>query len=83
MYYVNNKKGKNMIKATISNERDAFAKKGCRKIAGSTCSTKKVSRGLIIENYRHIATGFCEDRKISNNMNKENIIIFEKSREVA
>ena len=44
---------------------------------------KKVSRGLIIENYRHIATGFCEDRKISNNMSKENIIIFEKSREVA
>ena len=41
-----------MIKATISNERDAFAKKGCRKIASSTCSTKKVTRGLIIENYK-------------------------------
>lgn len=72
-----------MIKATISNERDAFAKKGCRKIASSTCSTKKVTRGLIIENYKHIATGFCVDRKITNNMNKDNVIIFEKQKEVA
>ena len=72
-----------MIKATISNERDAFAKKGCRKIASSTCSTKKVTRGLIIENYKHIATGFCVDRKITNNIHKDNVIIFEKQKEVA
>ena len=72
-----------MIKATISNERDAFAQKGCKKIASSTCSTEKVSRGLIIKGYTLIATGNCVDRKITKNISKDNLIIFEKQKEVA
>ena len=54
-----------MIKATISNEtkRDAFAKAGGKKIAGGFCSTQTTVRGLILNNYKVIASGTCYEQK--------------------
>ena len=53
------RKETNMIKATISNEtkRNAFAKAGGRKIAGGICVSKAAVRGLVISNYKTLATG--------------------------
>ncbi len=72
-----------MIKATISNttKREAFAKAGGKKIAGGTCSTKTTVRGLVLNNYKIIASGMCAEHKNSFDLN--NVITFKKQREVA
>lgn len=73
-----------MIKATIKNEtkRDAFAKVGAKKIAGGLCSTKKkLSCGVILNQYKVIATGICSDREIKHDVN--NVLLFKKQKEVA
>ena len=74
-----------MIKATIKNEtkRNAFAKAGAKKIAGGLCSTKKkLSCGVILNQYKVIATGICSDREIKHELN--NVLLFNKNqKEVA
>ena len=72
-----------MIKATINNntKREAFAKKGGKKISGGTCATKQVVRGIVLDNYQIIASGTCSDRKNSFDLN--NVIAFKKQKEVA
>ncbi len=74
-----------MIKATINNEtkRNAFAKAGAKKIAGGLCSTKKkLSCGVILNQYKVIATGICSDREIKHELN--NVLLFNKNqKEVA
>lgn len=72
-----------MIKATISNntKRDAFAKKGGKKISGGLCSTKQVVRGIVLDNYKILSSGTCSDKK--NNFDLNNIIAFKKQKEVA
>ncbi len=74
-----------MIKATIKNEtkRNAFAKAGAKKIAGGLCSTKKkLSCGVILNQYKVIATGVCSDREIKHELN--NVLLFNKNqKEVA
>ncbi len=72
-----------MIKATISNttKRETFAKAGGKKIAGGTCSTKTAVRGLVLNNYKIIASGTCTEQKNSFDLN--NVIAFKKQREVA
>ncbi|MCM1323097.1 MAG: hypothetical protein NC218_02835 [Acetobacter sp.] len=72
-----------MIKATISNEtkRNAFAKTNNKKIASAICSTKCVARGVVLNNYKIIASGVCADMK--NEFNLNNIIAFKKQKEVA
>jgi len=73
-----------MIKATISNEtkRNSFAKAGGKKIATGNCLTKRTHRGIVLNNYKLIATGVCSDME-KNNFNLNNIIAFRKQREVA
>lgn len=72
-----------MIKATISNitKREAFARTGGKKIAGGTCSQKAIVRGLVLNNYKIIASGTCVEQKNSFDLN--NVIAFKKQREVA
>lgn len=72
-----------MIKATISNEtkRNTFAKAGAKKIATGNCLTKHAHRGVVLNNYKLIATGVCSD--MENNIKLNNIIAFRKQREVA
>lgn len=73
-----------MIKATIKNEtkRNTFAKSGAKKIAGGFCSTKKkLSCGVILNQYKVIATGICSDREIKHDVN--NVLLFKKQKEVA
>ena len=72
-----------MIKATISNttKREAFAKAGGKKIAGGTCSQKTTVHGLILNNYKVIASGMCVEQKNSFDLN--NVIAFKKQRDVA
>lgn len=73
-----------MIKATIKNEtkRNIFAKAGAKKIAGGFCSTKKsLSCGVILDQYKLIATGVCSDREIKHELN--NVLLFKKQKEVA
>lgn len=72
-----------MIKATISNstKRAAFAKAGGKKIAGGNCSTNATVRGLVLNNYKVIASGLCSDKQKSFDLN--NIIAFNKQKEVA
>ena len=77
------RKETNMIKATISNEtkRNAFAKAGGRKIAGGIRVSKAAVRGLVISNYKTLATGICSDKEIKHDLN--NVILFKKQKEVA
>lgn len=72
-----------MIKATISNitKREAFARAGGKKIAGGTCSQKAIVRGLVLNNYKIIASGTCVEQK--NRFDLNNVIAFKKQREVA
>lgn len=81
--YVNNKKGKNMINKTISNEtkRNTFAKANAKRIARGTTSTKRTIRGLVLDNYKVLATGTCSTIKLNKELN--NVLIFNKQREVA
>lgn len=81
--YVNNKKGKNMIKATSINEtkRNAFAKANAKRIARGTTSTKRTIRGLVLDNYKLLATGTCSTIKLNKELN--NVFIFNKQKEVA
>ena len=81
--YVNNKKGKNMINTTISNEtkRNAFAKANAKRIARGNASTKQTIRGLVLDNYKVLATGTCSTIKLNKELN--NVLIFNKQREVA
>lgn len=77
------RKETSMIKATISKEtkRNAFAKANGKKIASGTCNTRTVVRGLVLQNYKIIASGNCADKMQSYNLN--NIIAFNKQKEVA
>lgn len=72
-----------MIKATISNQtkRNAFAKAGAKKIAGGHCETKVCVRGLVLNNYKVIASGMCSDKQKNNDFGK--VILFSKQKEVA
>ena len=72
-----------MIKATISNitKREAFARAGGKKVAGGVCATKTTVRGLILNNYKVIASGTCVEQKNSFDLN--NVIAFKKQRDVA
>ncbi len=73
-----------MIKATIKNEtkRNIFAKAGAKKIAGGFCSTKKrLSCGVILDQYKVIATGTCLDKEIKQDLS--NVLLFKKQKEVA
>lgn len=72
-----------MIKATISNEpkRNIFAKAGAKKIAGGQCVSKPSVRGLVLSDYKVIASGVCFDKEEKQNLNK--IILFNKQKEVA
>jgi hypothetical protein len=83
IYYVNNKKGQSMIKATIKSKtkRSTFAQAGGKKIAGGTCSDRKTIRGLVLNNYKVIASGTCRNYEQNNNL--DNVLLFKKSREVA
>ena len=78
------RKETNMIKATIKNEtkRNTFAKAGAKKIAGGFCATKqRLSCGVILDQYKLIATGVCSDREINHELN--NVLLFKKQKEVA
>lgn len=81
--YVNNKKGQSMINTTISNEtkRNAFAKANAKRIARGNTATKRVIRGLVLDNYKVLATGTCSTIKLNKELN--NIVIFNKQKEVA
>ncbi len=72
-----------MIKATISNntKRETFAKAGGKKIASGVCSTKMTVRGLVLNNYKLIASGTCVEQ--TNTLELNNVIAFKKQREVA
>ncbi len=72
-----------MIKATISNttKREAFAKAGSRKIAGGTCTAKMTVRGLVLNNYKIIASGMCVEKE--NKLDLNNIIALRNQKEVA
>lgn len=72
-----------MIKATINNntKRAAFAKAGGKKLAGGSCTTNLVSHGLVLNNYKVIATGNCSDKQ--KGFDLSNIIAFNKQKEVA
>lgn len=74
-----------MIKATISNEtkRQTFAKANAKRIARSKCDLKPVLRGgLVLSNYKLIASGKCELQKINT---IDNVILFtqQQQKEVA
>lgn len=72
-----------MIKAIINNEtkRTAFAKAGGKKITGGFCSTQTTFRGLVLNNYKVIASGVCFERK--NILDINNVVAFKKQKEVA
>lgn len=72
-----------MIKATIRNttKRETFAQAGGKKIAGGTCSTQTVVRGLVLNNYKIIASGTCVEQE--NKFDLNNIIAFKNQKEVA
>ena len=70
-----------MIKATISEEkkRISFAKANAKRIARSKCNLKPVLRGgLVLNNYKLIASGTCSLQKINN---MDNVILFTKQQE--
>ena len=75
-----------MIKATISNEtkRNSFAKANPQRIARSKCALHPVVRGgLVLDNYKIIASGKCELQKINS---VDNVILFttkQQQKEVA
>lgn len=72
-----------MIKPTISNQtkRNMFAKAGAKKIAGGYCETKANIHGVVLNNYKVIASGICSDKQKNNDLGK--IILFNKQKEVA
>lgn len=73
-----------MIKATISNNktsREAFAKSSATRIARGHCALKTNVRGLVLDNYKLIASGTCSLRQ--ENKLKDNVILFTKQKEVA
>ena len=71
-----------MIKSnTNETKRNIFAKANPKKLSSGICKSRKTVRGLVLENYKHLATGTCVDRKINNELN--NIIIFNNQKEVA
>jgi hypothetical protein len=69
-----------MIKATISNEtkRTAFAKANAKRIARSKCSLKPTLRGVVLNNYKLIASGKCTLQKINT---LDNVIQFAKQQQ--
>ena len=70
-----------MIKATISNEpkRTAFAKANPKRIARSKCSLHPTLRGgLVLNNYKLIASGKCTLQKINT---LDNVIQFTKQQQ--
>lgn len=73
-----------MIKATISNEpkRVAFAKANPKRIARSKCDLQPALRGVVLNNYKVIASGRCTLQKINT---MDNVILFtkEQQKEVA
>jgi len=72
-----------MIKATISNEpkRTAFAKANAKRIARSKCTLQPTLRGVVLNDYKVIASGRCTLQKI-NTLDK--VILFtEQQKEVA
>lgn len=76
------RKETSMIKTTTNNtKRNAFAKSNIIKRSKGTCNTKTVCRGLVLDNYKIIATGVCLDKQ--NNLNLNNIIAFKTQKEVA
>ena len=70
-----------MNSTTNETKRNLFAKANPKKLASGVCKSKKTVRGLVLENYKHIATGTCFDKKINNELN--NIIILNNQKEVA
>ena len=71
-----------MIKSTTNEtKRNLFAKANPKKIATGVCKSKRTVRGLVLDNYKLLATGTCVDRKINNELN--NVIVFNKQKEVA
>jgi len=71
------RKETSMIKATISNntKRNAFAQTGVRKMVRGVGVSKPVFRGLVLNNYKIIASGTCH---LQNVQNKDNVIFFGK-----
>jgi len=70
-----------MIKATISKEsqRASFAKANASRIARSRCTLKPVLRGgLVLNNYKLIASGKCSLQKINT---VDNVIFFTKQQQ--
>jgi len=75
------RKEQSMIKATISNEtkRNTFAKANAKRVARSKCSLKPVLRGgLVLNNYKLIASGTCTLQKINT---MDNVILFTKQQQ--
>ena len=69
-----------MIKATISNEpkRTTFAKANAKRIARSKCSLHPTLRGVVLNNYKLIASGKCTLQKINT---LDNVILFTKQQQ--
>lgn len=70
-----------MIKATISKgeKRVSFAKNNAKRIARSRCNLKPVLRGgLVLNNYKLIASGTCSLQKINT---MDNVILFTKQQQ--
>ena len=69
-----------MIKATISNEpkRTTFAKANAKRIARSKCTLKPTLRGVVLNDYKVIASGKCTLQKI-NTLDK--VILFTEQQE--
>lgn len=70
-----------MIKATISKgvQRVSFAEANTKRIARSRCNLKPVLRGgLVLNNYKLIASGTCSLQKINT---VDNVILFTKQQQ--
>ena len=69
------------MSTTNETKRNIFAKANPRKILSGVCKSKRTVRGVVLDNYKLIATGTCYDKKLNNELN--NVIIFNKQKEVA
>ena len=70
-----------MIKATINNKtkRTAFAEAGAKRFVRGKCELKPVLRGgLVLNNYKLIASGTCTLKKMNN---RDNVILFTQQQE--
>lgn len=74
-----------MIRATIKNKdtkRNTFAKSGGHKIAGGVCEGLVVHRGIALKSYRRfLGNGTCTEMSLSQM--KDNVLLFNKQKEVA